>query len=362
MKKTFLISLLSLNVSLAMASGEFTVLISKENNSYVHAKTINETTEWLTISSNCEKDKTEDQYYFGVAFEQTETCIDSQERFAIKKKVYPDGKEEELSRVVEKREHVVSVNKTDLTGVHLESTCKDILDNGFSYGDGNYSINQDDTPIVYCDMNRNGGGWMRVLNHDWYLDKSVPNSQFQVTTNRSITATNGVVTSLPDAFWVNDFQSNVDPTIGQWKTISATPIYNWTETMVDFEGLGFRSLDGWHPSSYTGLGDINKQYFDGFSLTYGDIGNTKHIHSFTIGHNNDQEVKDTYLAWLKESDFTYQYQGNYFESNTAKVSASGLLKTLDKSSGKEPIYLRFMADQSYQDESIGFRKYILWVR
>jgi len=133
--------------------------------------------------------------------------------------------------------------------------------------------------------------------------------------------------------------------------------------MVDFEGMAFRSLDGWHPAgaSYGNSGDINSQYLDGFSLTYGDIGSAKHLHSFAVGHNTDSDKLNNFLSWMN-NDYTYIYQGSYFESNTAKLTENALLKKPNKSKSLEKISLRFMADQAVSDETIGFRKYILWVR
>ncbi len=362
MKKTILGTMISACCFSAVA-GDFTVLIDKKNSNYVHATTSKETTDWVTTSTSCVFNKEANEYYYGVDFQQTETCTDHQERETIVKTIYPDGSEKEISRTNESQNKTLPSTTLTKQGTHLEMTCEDILNEGFSIGDNNYVLSQSGNPTVYCDMTRNGGGWMRVVNHDWYSDKTVPNSQFQLTSNRTITDSGGVNRALPDGFWVNDWISSTGSNPPRWKIIEETPIYAWEEIMVDLEGLAFRSLDGWHPSgaTYGNSGDVNSQYLDGFSLTYGEIGSAKHLHSFAVGHYTDYDIRDANLGWLN-GDYTYTGQASYFESNTAMVSSTGLLKAPVKSKDNEKISLRLMSDQSVYDETIGLRKYILWVR
>lgn len=68
---------------------------------------------------------------------------------------------------------------TGVSKIRASTSCKTILDNGYSTGDGMYWINPDGGTVdnafeVYCDMTTDGGGWIRLeyakdFNHKRYF-------------------------------------------------------------------------------------------------------------------------------------------------------------------------------------------------
>lgn len=358
-KKMKGVSLLTASIASSFAMANYVIVVS-ENYETVTGYEDTVTSEWLDVgSASCSNDiETSDKYY-GESFQQTETCNQNQERTV--EKYFVDHEGNRTLKSTDKESKVVTTSTTNpTTGTHLEASCKDVLSNGYSKGTGNYVIQQSGNPTVYCDMTRNGGGWMRVVNHNWYENKTAPNSQFDSTNGKTIHNTSNVTETLPDAFWVKDWAGSAGSTGQRWVSIDATPIHAWTESMIDFDGLGYRSLDGWAPSS--GLSsNVNGQYLDGFSVTYGNSGSRKHLHSFAIGHKTYTSYLNTHLSWIG-SDYSYGEQSiRNISANSHQMVVNGLKKSA-KTLGRDMISLRLMADQHYADETIGFRKYIVWVR
>jgi hypothetical protein len=159
------LSIITLSLLLSSAfANNYVVLIDEKTNSYeVGGFTDNvETSEWGLKETNCSVDKTESEVYYGSTYLQTETCIEEYERTVTTTRTYTNGSSEIISVGQEISQNTLPLTTKNITGTHLESSCKGILDNNYSVGDGVYSINNSKLFSVYCDMTTNGGGWTMV--------------------------------------------------------------------------------------------------------------------------------------------------------------------------------------------------------
>ena len=151
---------------------DFVTIVSGLDNTYIKDSFTQEIeiSDWTNVGSKtCVSDVLESDIYYGESATQNNDCDQSQSRTITTTTTYKSGKVE----VENKNEsRVVNTSETvSIVGTHLESTCKNILDNGFSKGDSDYHIIHGDNNInVYCEMSRDNGGWMLVrrINNTWY--------------------------------------------------------------------------------------------------------------------------------------------------------------------------------------------------
>lgn len=359
MKKTLLatciLSFISANAS------NFNVIIDQESNSYDSGVLVVEDSGWIASGvESCSFDVNDSEIYYNIDFTQVETCQQNFEKTITTKKVISDGTE--IIVDINKQTKTESSSTTAINkGTHLEGTCEDIKTFNTNLPDGEYVISQSGNPTVYCDMTKNGGGWMRVSNYDWYSDKTSPNSDFDSTSGKIIRDTQNIDRLLMDAFWVKDWTTSAGTTGQRWASVDVQPLYNWSKAMIEFEGLAFRSLDGYHPAS--GLSNnVQGQYIDGFSFTFGANNARTHMHSVPAGHGTDSSVKDAYLDWLSEDSLDYMDQSDIEAGYTYNAMDSFNINYSGKTPSKDVISMRLMADQYFNDETIGFRKLIIWVK
>ena len=195
---------------------------------------------------------------------------------------------------------------------------------------------------------------MRVANYDWYSNKTAPNSSFDSTSGKSIRDTQGVDRLLIDAFWVKGWLQPAGTTGQRWASVDIQPLYDWTDAIIEFEALAFRSLDGYHPSINLST-NVQGQYIDGFSFTFGENNSRTHIYSVPVGHGTDTAVKEANLGWLKESELSYMFQTDQELGYTYNAMEEFIINYSGKSPSKDMLSMRLMADQHYEDETIGFR-------
>lgn len=124
-----------------------------------------EYTNWaFDREDNCINDINESEIYYGRNFQQVETCDEVESRTKTVIRTYDSGTEEVLSETTEERSNSLIKSPVTKTGTHLESSCKLILDNGFSLGDGNYPISKLGSVVNYdCDMTTDNGGWTKLV-------------------------------------------------------------------------------------------------------------------------------------------------------------------------------------------------------
>lgn len=352
-------------------SNDFLVIVNKDHNEYEHDKgtTRIETSEWYNINTErCEVDFETNDFYDGVSFVQNKDCEQDQERTHTTIRTYSNGKEV-VENVSKEHQTIESNEQFNLVGTHLEESCKNILNNGYSVGSGNYKINITNQPTVYCEMDRQGGGWMLVANYDWNTDNTKTPQNLVRTVNRTISYSGSNMLML-DGWWIPDYPDSNTGNM-RWVEVNEQPITKWTQAMFEFEGVGLRSLDEFYNVHNSGISDrstVNGQYLDGFSFTSGEQGSRKHLYSVPVGYApmDDEGRLSTSLSWIgNQYDFkdVSQVQPAPYNSNAVYSRNIGNeIVTEIKPESNDKISLRLMADQHYGDEHIGIRKYILWVR
>jgi len=302
----------------------------------------------------------------GEPLSQNRNCSQDQNRTKITHDIWADSSETVNNTLIE-TQTLIENETQNTTGTGLATSCKNILDSGWNKGSGVYELNlQSGNVNVTCDMGRNGGGWMLVERYEWDVNSNNTPQGLVKTVARTIST----YPILLDGWYIPDILIANDNNL-QWTEITSQPIIPWTQTMIEFEGIGHRSLDDFNNVHNNGILDrhtINGQYTDGFSFTSGEHGSRKHLYTVSVGYApvDDEGRLSTTLSWLGNNydfkDMSDSYSLDY--PSTAFYSRGYgdeiLSPIMTESSDK--ISLRLMADQAYVDETIGIRKYILWVK
>jgi hypothetical protein len=224
------------------------------------------------------------------------------------------------------------------TGTSQVTSCKDILDKGFSNGNGFYDVRISGTLTnVECDMTTNGGGWQKVIKIDMN-DNSAGN----------FVKTIGFVGNYGSASVVAFYSQNTVNAYNVYRdnSLNITPSISWKEARISFTPEYYGSVDGWNNShgQAANRDSIDGMLLDGMLMTTGNSGSRTLVKGFSTLDN------------IRRSDLGYSIGDfHYGESNTTFIHDKG-------SYGNMNIQLRSFSDQVWQDEDVGFVYYEIWVR
>ena len=137
--------------------------------------------EWTYLEDqNCSYDLEENDFYYGVPFDQVETCERVEERVITTTKTYDNGHVDTSTRT-EIQKETVSYPAESLLGKHLESSCKGALDFDSTLVSQRYTINipNQGNTRVSCDMDTDGGGWTIIQYRTSYSEFKNTYSEYE---------------------------------------------------------------------------------------------------------------------------------------------------------------------------------------
>ena len=163
-KKILFVTLTMLVANSSVSAATYNIVIKKKGNYELGGFTESIIDSgWSNIGEPlCNVNLEINDVYFDVDFTQEETCIQKQEKTITKIKKFESGNTISEENII--NQDVTQIYENALKGVHLESSCKNILGFNNEYRSGIYKITDGNNNYdAYCNMVSNGGGWTLLM-------------------------------------------------------------------------------------------------------------------------------------------------------------------------------------------------------
>ena len=290
-------------------------------------------TEWSkTGVTVCSVDSEVTDFYYGIDFNQTESCLEEESRIKNTIRVYENGAEEIISTDIEKQNIKKPETITTKTGTHLEQSCDNIISNGYASVTGLYTIGtSSDNFEVYCDM-INGTGWTLIAKSpptdsgsphahiDWFLNGQNQNDlKYNTMTYQTTKSAIGLSQlskinhkNQAKFLFVSEDQSQEVPF---FKTIISSNLPQWfkdTESTPTLTCINQEMTD-----------QCETRSFENYSSRYWLRGMTLQKYGFTTLNNQDKDIHFSFINSTEISSSMCSSTGNYDGNAWKDFAADG---------------------------------------
>lgn len=254
------------------------------------------------------------------------------------------------SNVIVQNEVLKIVNSFKNGQIPMEKnyrSCLDILKDNKDAENGDYMVVAPNGSYqkIECNMEDDGGGWMKVADYDYLKDTTPPQNSTLQAKNAFYSTSH---TDQAPAGWYPQFTTNSNGMIHAATITSNESKLPYKEVKMEMKAKLLWSIDsfgnthGNPPNRYS----IDGQYLDGISVTSGEEGSRTHLWSVTWTATLPSDARKTFIG-------NNLISGQNIEGSYTRILSNTL---------NEKIETRIMLDQTYNDENIGLQKLFIWIR